>query len=106
MLIKLLSAASVAALTLFVSQPCIAAGATGVITVYHLNNTIQGRGSCIRMSPALPETGWACVWKHHDLYKELNDLFREGYFSGKTCSVSWSTNDIHGHHLVEIAQCQ
>jgi hypothetical protein len=98
-----LSIAFAAAVMLF-SQTCFAASATGRITVYHLNNDVPGRGSCIQMSPAIPGT-WACVWKK-SLFNETNELFHEGYIFGKTCTVSWSTNDINGFHIVDFAQCQ
>ncbi len=57
-----------------------------------------------QMNPALPGV-WACVWQGR-LYNEFNDLFREAYFQGRTCTVWWSTNDPNGLHLVELAQCE
>jgi hypothetical protein len=90
---------------LLFSQTAFAASHSGKITLYHLNNNIMGRGSCIQMNPGLPDTGWACVWEGR-LYREFNDLFREAYSTGKTCTVSWSTNDKDGYHLVDVAQCQ
>jgi hypothetical protein len=85
------------------SQISFAASATGKITVYHLNGDVQGRGACIQMTPAIPGT-WACVWLDH-LYNEKNQLLREGYFSGKQCTVNWDT-DLGGLHLINIAQCE
>lgn len=79
---------------------------TGRIAVYHLNSLYPDRGSCIMMNPALPNTGWACVYQNHALYNQLNDLLREGYFAGKTCQVTWSANDTDGHHIIDWAQCQ
>jgi hypothetical protein len=91
------------AMLLLFSQASFAA--TGTIKLYHLNSDVIGRGACIQMNPALPGSGWACVWEGR-LYKEFNDLFREAYFAGKTCTVTWSTLDMHGHGLVSVAQCQ
>ena len=99
----LLSAAAV----LLFSQTSFAASSTGKITVYHLNSDppYMGRGSCIQMNPTLPGSGWACVWQGR-LYNEFNNLFREAYFQGRTCTVWWSTSDPTGNNLVDIAQCQ
>jgi hypothetical protein len=58
------------------------------------------------MNPALPDTGWACVYQFHSLYNELNDLLREGYVAGKTCKATWSANDPDGHHIIDWAQCE
>src|SRR3954471_21756588 len=86
-----LSALSIATV-LFSSTTSFAADHTGSVTVYHLNGTIQNRGSCIRMNPPLPGTGWACVWSNSNtLSGEINDLFREAYFRGRQCSVSWTS---------------
>jgi hypothetical protein len=79
---------------LFVSETCLAAQATGKISVYLLDPRIPGRGACIQMVPALPGT-WACVFSttNNFLYHELNDLFRDAYVSQKNCLVDFETSN-------------
>src|SRR5258706_14226368 len=102
-----LSTVLAAGATLLFSQTSFAQSAhTGKISVYHLNSDFKGRGSCIQMNPALPgNVIWACVWQGH-LYNEFNNLFREAYFQGRTCTVWWSTHDPNQLLLVELAQCE
>src|SRR5260370_11349937 len=100
-----LSTVLAAGATLLFSQTSFAQSShTGKISVYHLNSDFKGRGSCIQMNPALAAT-WACVWEGR-LYNEFNNLFREAYVHGRTCTVWWSTNDPNALNLVELAQCE
>jgi hypothetical protein len=64
----------------------------GTINKYHLNSDVKGRGVCIRMNPAIPGSGWACVWKDNPLYEETTALFLESYALGKPCSITWSAD--------------
>lgn len=101
-----LSIASAAAVTMLFSQTCFATMATGKVTVYYLNSNLPNRGSCIQMSPAIPGADpYVCV-EHQILFNETNDLFRDAYNLGKTCTVVFSTLDGAGHNIVDIAQCQ
>jgi len=103
-----LSPAFAAAASLLFSQAAFALDHTGKITLYHLNTTISGRGSCIQMTPAIPNT-WACVYQDTSfghLYNEVNGLLREGYFAGKTCTVTWTGNGPDGWARIEVAQCE
>jgi hypothetical protein len=93
-----------AAAVLYFSQTSFAENYYGKITLYHLNSNIPGRGPCIRMDPALPGSGLACVWDGR-LFKEINDLVREAFFTGKTCTLTLSTTDKDGNHLLDIIQC-
>lgn len=89
----------------FASAPGLAASATGKIKAYQLNSDIPGRGVCVAMNPALPGSGWACLWKNNFLYPEITDLLRDAFISEKTCSVNWITADARGDALIAIVEC-
>ena len=95
-----------AAVSLLFSQGAFAASQTGKITLYHLNGTISGRGSCIQMIPAIPNT-WACVYQATNmLFNQTNGLLLQGYLAGKLCTVDWSGNGPDGWAAIQIAQCE
>jgi hypothetical protein len=85
---------------------CYAAGgqATGTITLYNLNGTIQNRGACVQMNPAVPN-GWACIWRNNLLYPEISLMLLEARMQGKQCSLGWSTTDGSGYAMIDWAQC-
>jgi hypothetical protein len=87
-----------------VTSTSFAAQGVGKITTYHLNGNVAGRGACVQTTPALPGT-WGCVWYSNQLYKELNELLREAYFSGKTCTIAWNEDDYFGLHLISVVEC-
>jgi hypothetical protein len=81
--------------------------ASGLVSAYHLNSAIQGRGACVQLSPALPQTPWACLWQTTALYKESNALLLAAYLSGKPCSlVLLDQKDALGLWQITTAQCQ
>jgi hypothetical protein len=80
---------------------------TGQVSVYHLNATVQGRGACVQLSPALPQTPWACLWQSSALYKETNALLLTAYAAGKPCTlVLLDQKDALGLWQIASAQCQ
>lgn len=83
----------------------MAATHTGTVTLYHLNKDVAGRGPCVQMAPAVPGTGWACLWKSSQLYPETRDLLLHAYLDGKTCTVVGNP-DPNGHLLISIAECR
>ena len=80
---KRLAQSVVFALALVVGGSALAASHTGTIRVYHLNNQEPGRGPCVQMNPAMPGTGWGCVYTSH-LSQEMSDLLLQAYLSQKT----------------------
>src|SRR5690349_4299511 len=105
MLGKLFISLSVAAAGLVPLAATSLAVGTGKVVTYHLNPTVAGRGSCIRTSPALTGNGWACVWYNNQLYRELNDLLRDAYINGRTCTVTNSSLDDFGNGIIGLAEC-
>jgi hypothetical protein len=75
------------------------------IALYHLNSTVQDRGVCVRTSPPLPGTGWACVWKDNELYEEITDLLLDAYLTRKRCNYTWNGLDPNGHNLLLLLEC-
>jgi hypothetical protein len=74
-----------------VSQPTLAYEQhIGTITMFHLNGDVADRGVCVQMTPALPASGYACLWKANPLYKEITTLLLAGYMVGKSCRVAWA----------------
>jgi hypothetical protein len=61
----------------------------GLITAYHLNSTITGRGVCIQMLPAIPGTGWACVWAANPLYNQITNLLLENFQHRTKTQIEW-----------------
>ena len=88
-----------------VSGTSLAAGGTGKVINYHLNGAVAGRSVCVRTNPALPGTGWACVWYSDHLYQEYSALLLQAYIFGKTCTFDWATTDNFGHGLVDLIEC-
>jgi hypothetical protein len=78
---------------------------TGTVTLFHLNGAITDRGACVRMSPAIPGSGWACVWKSNSLYKEIGNLLLTGYLTAKSCRVAWDGPGPDGNLLIVWAEC-
>jgi hypothetical protein len=78
---------------------------TGQVTQYQLNSDIPGRGSCFRTIPALPGPGWVCIWYHNHLYRALNNLLRDAYISGKTCTIDWTKTDAGGLGIIDFPEC-
>ncbi len=98
--------AALAALSMMLlSERASAAQHRGRIAIYHLNSEIQGRGVCIQMTPALPNT-WACLWKDNELYTEITQLFLHAMTSRAPCIVTWNSPDPHGWHRISIAECR
>ena len=87
------------------SGTSFAAGGTGKVINYHLNGNRYGRTVCVRTSPALPGTGWACVSYRDHLTKEYGELLLQAYIFGKTCTFNWDTTDVDGHGLVDLLEC-
>lgn len=77
----------------------------GTVTVFHLNAHLPDRGACVQMAPAVPGTGWACVWKANPLYKELTALLLTAYTTAKSCKVGWATTGPDGHPQIVWAEC-
>lgn len=91
---------------LLISTSAIAATNQGRITLYNIDSRIGGgRGACVRMTPALPTQGWACVYKSNPLYGEINQLLLQGYINQKTCAVAWNTVDREGLAIIFAALC-
>ncbi len=82
---------------------------TGVITLYTLTAqaTNQDRGPCITMSPAIPGSGYACLYKSNLLYKELNALLLAMYTTkNSSCGIEWSGDDVSGHKILANINCR
>lgn len=75
------------------------------ISLYHLNSTVLDRGVCIRTTPPLPGTGWACLWKDNELYEEITDLLLNAYITRKRCNYTWNGLDPNGHNLLLLVEC-
>jgi hypothetical protein len=88
-----------------VSGTALAADHSGVITLYHLNGGISGRDACVRMVPALPGTGWACVYNSNLLRSQIATLLRDGYEQGKQCHLFWANTAPEGHANISVAEC-
>lgn len=87
------------------SAAAMAADSTGKIALYHLNSEVEGRGVCVQMTPALPNT-WACLWKSNPLYSELTGLLLQAFITNKTCTIIWRGPDPNGWHQVAMAECR
>jgi len=93
------------ALLLFASMTASAAEHQGRITLFHLNGGVAQRGACVQMSPAIPGTGYGCVWKTNPLYKEITALLMTAHAAGKSCSFPLDASDPDGHAVISWAQC-
>lgn len=106
MLFRFVLSLPLAAATLVpMTATSFAGGGTGKVVTYHLNAVVAGRGSCIRTSPPLSGNGWGCVWYNNQLYREMNDLLRDAYVAGKTCTIVISTLDDNGNGIIDLAEC-
>jgi hypothetical protein len=95
-----------AALALGTAGSALASSATGTLTVAHLNGSVTtGRGVCIQLSPALPGTGWACLYTNNMLYKEITATLLAARIAGQICTISWSILDIDTHKVIDTAEC-
>ena len=99
---KIISGMALATLSL-ISVNVFAASTTGIITDYHLNSGVFGRGACIQMSPAVPTGGWACLYTNNALYKEINEMLLSAAIARKNISVTWTATDSQGLAIVQIA---
>jgi hypothetical protein len=86
------------------SETSFAGSGTGKITLYDLNSSVPGRGACVLTTPALPNTGYACV-ESPGLFKELDELLLQAYLNGKTCSIFWFTTDVDGYFIITDVNC-
>jgi hypothetical protein len=93
-----------AAMGSFVAQ---GATTTGAITTLHLNGYYSNaaRGVCIHMTPALPESGWACLYRSNALYKEISSLLVLANVTAKVCSVSFYVKDSDNLWIIETVEC-
>src|SRR5262245_61444920 len=78
---------------------------SGRILTYHLNPGVSGRGACITMAPALPESNNACLFKSHALYAETNTILLTAYAAGKQCTVWLDQKDSGGNWILSIITC-
>ena len=101
----LLGVTALLACLLATSGTALAGTGSGTISVYHLNSAVPGRGVCVQMVPALPNT-WACLWKSNALYQELTELLLQGFLWQKSCTIAWSALDPNGYLLIEWAECR
>lgn len=101
---KAVSLFALMALTLS-STIALAASQTGTISQYHLNSDVAGRGVCVTMSPGLPGTGWACLWKDNPLYNEISQALLQAIVNNRQCNVNWATTDSSGHALINMVSC-
>ncbi len=103
---KILALIAAVPAVVFTSNAALAAAHSGTITHYHLNADHAGRGPCVRMSPQLPDSKWACLWQSNQLYSETTDLLLDAYINGKNCSIHWSEKDMHNHALIRLVDCR
>jgi hypothetical protein len=90
---------------LAISAMARAGSVTGEITAYHLNSISTSRGVCVTTVPAIPGTGWACLYKDNSLYKEITATLLAARMAGMSCAVTWNTTDADGHALITFVQC-
>lgn len=96
-----------AALLLGCASFAASAQTAGQVVVYHLNANVQDRGACVQMSPALPQTPWACVWKStNPLYSELNTMLLAANGTSKVCTLWLDGKDSSGLWNLRIAECR
>ncbi len=86
------------------ANTALAFGFTGTIERIHYNSRVPGRNVCVRTTPTAPGTGWLCLYEQH-LTKEINDLLREAYENGRTCSFFWDNTGAGGHASLDIVEC-
>lgn len=92
-------------MVLLASTTARAAEHAGRITMFHLNGGVPERGACVQMTPAIPGTGYGCVWKSNPLYKEISALLLMAHAAAKSCSFSLDGRDSDGHAVISWAQC-
>jgi hypothetical protein len=100
-----LGPALVAVFLLFMSNDIYAGEATGLITKFHLNGGPSDRGACIQMQPTLTGTGWACLYKSNNLYKEITAMLLSAHVGEASCRIVWSSLNEEGHYIINTAEC-
>ena len=69
------------------------------------------RGACINMVPAIPGTGYACLYKKvngvvNETYKDMNALLLAMYVTkSPNCVIEWTGDDINGHKIIGGINC-
>lgn len=92
-------------LSMLVSGSAFAISHGGLITFYHLNSAIAGRDACVRMVPAIPGTGWACIYNTTPLRAQMANLLLDAYEQGKRCSIAWTKTLPEGHANISMVEC-
>lgn len=85
-----------------------ASGADNVrITSVLYNARNRGRGACIRTSPGIPRDfrGWACLWKDHPNYAEMDRLLNEAHIRNMDCQINWSDRARDRLAEIKLVQC-
>lgn len=78
---------------------------SGTITAWLAHSYTANRGPCVQLSPALPGTGWACLYRtSNDNYKELVAALLSARLTGTPISIWWDALDAENHKI--IAQLQ
>lgn len=95
----------ISGLLMLTSGVATAASNTGKITLVHLNATVGGRDMCVKMLPALPGLGWACIYNNNLLRTQTTTLLREAYEQKKNCSIFWNSNGFDGLPAIVVAEC-
>lgn len=84
-----------------------AATHSGKIVTVHNNGTVQDRGMCFRMDPAVPVNGgWACLYRANFMFKEITATVLAAYMhAGRDCTVWWREVDASGRAIVDTVEC-
>ena len=97
--------------SVFTSGAAMAAQATGVVNVSHVNLDVGGgRTGCIQFVGAGLPNGWGCVYRVgsgalSNLNTQfINDLLREAAHDTKTCQVFWNVLDSSGFARIFAAE--
>ena len=96
----------------FASGAAMAAQATGVVNVYHVNLAAGGgRTGCVQFVGAGLPNGWGCLYRVgtsalSNLNTQfINDLLRKAADDTKTCQVFWDVLDSNGFARILAAEC-
>lgn len=78
---------------------------SGTVAKYQLNGGLTtDRGVCVRLSPELSGTGWACLYKSNALYNEITALLLAAYLTQTPVSI-WSDQlEADGHRLIDSVE--
>ena len=97
------------AAVLLLSNAAFAGSTTGTIKTFHLNGAERyagnGRGVCVRMTPNISGSGWACLYRSKTVSKDMFALLFEGFTSGGNCSVTYDIKDSDGHWEIASVTC-